>query len=84
MQYKPAATAWCHNSLTPWSCRPPPAVHKPGIGPLLDAEFLAGGGSDLTFFATRDRLAAIVGLTPAPRDSDKKSGNLHRPRVNVL
>lgn len=41
-------------------------------------------GSDLTFFATRDRLAAIVGLTPAPHDSDKKSGNLHRPRVNVL
>ncbi|WTN77979.1 hypothetical protein OHN15_03460 [Streptomyces sp. NBC_00624] len=38
----------------------------------------------MTFFATRDRLAAIVGLTPAPRDSDKKSGNLHRPRVNVL
>lgn len=52
----------------------------PGIGPLLGAEFLAGVGCDLTFFATPDRLAAFAGLAPAPQDSGKKSGNLHRPR----
>ncbi|MEU2245047.1 IS110 family transposase [Streptomyces sp. NPDC018338] len=52
----------------------------PGIGPLLGAEFLAGVGSDLTFFGTPDRLAAFAGLAPAPHDSGKKSGNLHRPR----
>ncbi|MEV6601701.1 transposase, partial [Actinoplanes sp. NPDC051346] len=37
-------------------------------------------GSDLTFFATPDRLAAFSGLAPAPHDSGKRSGNLHRPR----
>lgn len=52
----------------------------PGIGPLLGAEFLAGVGSDLNFFGTPDRLAAFAGLAPAPHDSGKKSGNLHRPR----
>lgn len=52
----------------------------PGISPLLGAEFLAGVGSDLTFFATPDRLAAFAGLAPAPHDSEKKAGNLHRPR----
>lgn len=52
----------------------------PGIGPLLGAELLAGVGSDLSFFATPDRLAAFAGLAPAPHDSGKKSGNLHRPR----
>ncbi|MEV8533936.1 transposase [Streptomyces sp. NPDC051211] len=41
----------------------------PGIGPLLGAEFLAGVGSDLTFSATPDRLAAFAGLAPAPHDS---------------
>lgn len=52
----------------------------PGIGPLLGADFLAGAGSDLTFFTTPNRLAAFAGLAPAPHDSGKKSGNLHRPR----
>ncbi|MEU9454508.1 IS110 family transposase [Streptomyces sp. NPDC048277] len=52
----------------------------PGIGPLLGAEFLAGVGSDLTVFATPDRLAAFAGLAPAPHDSGKKSGNLHYHR----
>lgn len=41
---------------------------------------LAGVGSDLTFFATPDRLAAFAGLAPAPHDSGKEIGNLHRPR----
>ncbi|MGC0422226.1 hypothetical protein ABIA38_007762 [Embleya sp. AB8] len=52
----------------------------PGIGPLLGAEFLAATGGDMTAFATPDRLAAFAGVAPAPRDSGKISGNLHRPQ----
>ncbi|MCX4910995.1 IS110 family transposase [Streptomyces sp. NBC_00878] len=52
----------------------------PGIGPLLGAEFLAAIDGDLGSFPTPDRLAAFAGLAPAPRDSGKTSGNLHRPK----
>ncbi|MGW6413411.1 IS110 family transposase [Streptomyces vinaceus] len=52
----------------------------PGIGPLLGAEFLAAVDGDLDAFPTPDRLAAFAGLAPAPRDSGKTSGNLHRPK----
>ncbi|MFB7497731.1 IS110 family transposase [Streptomyces sp. NPDC056161] len=52
----------------------------PGIGPLLGAEFLAAVGGDLASFPTPDRLAAFAGVAPAPRDSGKTSGNLHRPQ----
>lgn len=52
----------------------------PGIGPLLGAEFLAATGGDMAFFATPDRLAGFAGLAPAPRDSGRVSGNLHRPQ----
>ncbi|GCD92364.1 IS110 family transposase [Embleya hyalina] len=52
----------------------------PGIGPLLGAEFLAATGGDMAAFATPDRLAAFAGVAPAPRDSGKVSGNLHRPQ----
>ncbi|MGW4042690.1 IS110 family transposase [Streptomyces sp. NPDC004721] len=52
----------------------------PGIGPLLGAEFLAAVGGDLAAFPTPDRLAAFAGVAPAPRDSGKTSGNLHRPQ----
>lgn len=52
----------------------------PGIGPLLGAEFLATTGGDMTWFATADRLAAFAGLAPAPWDSGRIRGNLHRPR----
>lgn len=31
-------------------------------------------------FGTADRLAGVAGLAPAPRDSGRVSGNLHRPR----
>ncbi|WP_035841563.1 IS110 family RNA-guided transposase [Kitasatospora azatica] len=51
-----------------------------GIGPLLGAEFLAATGGDLSAFATPDRLAGFAGVAPAPRDSGKISGNLHRPK----
>ncbi|MYT33462.1 MULTISPECIES: IS110 family transposase [unclassified Streptomyces] len=52
----------------------------PGIGPTLGAEFLAAVGGSLDTFPTADRLAAFAGVSPAPRDSGKVSGNLHRPK----
>jgi transposase len=52
----------------------------PGIGPLLGAEFLAATGGDMTVFGAPDRLAGFAGVAPAPRDSGKISGNLHRPK----
>ncbi|MGP3691356.1 IS110 family transposase [Streptomyces sp. IBSNAI002] len=52
----------------------------PGIGPTLGAEFLAAVGGSLDAFPTADRLAAFAGVSPAPRDSGKVSGNLHRPQ----
>ncbi|MEW1914878.1 IS110 family transposase [Kitasatospora sp. NPDC085895] len=51
----------------------------PGIGATLGAEFLAAVGGNLDAFPTADRLAAFAGVSPAPRDSGKVSGNLHRP-----
>jgi transposase len=52
----------------------------PGIGVLLGAEFLAVTGGDMSFFGTADRLAGFAGLAPAPRDSGRVRGNLHRPK----
>ncbi|AOR36692.1 IS110 family transposase [Streptomyces fodineus] len=52
----------------------------PGIGTVLGAEFLVAVGGSLDAFASPDRLAAFAGVTPAPRDSGKISGNLHRPQ----
>nr|WP_303715311.1 transposase [Kutzneria buriramensis]WKX15861.1 transposase [Kutzneria buriramensis] len=52
----------------------------PGIGPLLGVEFLAAIGNDLADFAGPDGLAACAGLAPAPHDSGRCNGNLHRPR----
>lgn len=52
----------------------------PGFGPLLAAEFIAYTGGTLTAFESADRLAAIAGVAPVPRDSGRISGNLHRPK----
>jgi transposase len=52
----------------------------PGIGTLLGADFLTATGGDLDFFGTPDRLAAFAGLAPAPWDSGRIRGNLHRPK----
>ncbi|MCW8384675.1 IS110 family RNA-guided transposase, partial [Streptomyces justiciae] len=52
----------------------------PGIGTVLGAEFLVAVGGSLDAFPSPDRLAAFAGVTPAPRDSGKISGNLHRPQ----
>jgi transposase len=53
----------------------------PGIGAVLGAEFLAAIGGSLDEFDSPDALAAFAGVAPAPRDSGKVSGNLHRPLV---
>ncbi|WP_406723560.1 IS110 family transposase [Streptomyces sp. GD-15H] len=52
----------------------------PGIGAILGAEFLTAVGGSLDAFPTADRLAAFAGVSPAPRDSGRVSGNLHRPQ----
>src|SRR5215472_6724492 len=52
----------------------------PGIGVTLGAEFLVATGGDMRAFASADHLAGYAGLAPAPRDSGKITGNLHRPR----
>ncbi|MFG3227274.1 IS110 family transposase [Kitasatospora sp. NPDC048194] len=51
----------------------------PGIGTVLGAEFLAGVGGSLDGFASPDALGAFAGVAPAPKDSGKVHGNLHRP-----
>ena len=51
-----------------------------GIGDLLGAEFIAATGGSLAEFASADHLAGYAGLAPAPRDSGRRTGNLHRPK----
>src|SRR5690606_3257544 len=50
----------------------------PGMGPILDAELIAAAG-DLNGYANAGRLASAAGLVPVPRDSGRRTGNLHRP-----
>ncbi|MET9520658.1 IS110 family transposase [Streptomyces sp. NPDC002994] len=51
----------------------------PGMGPILGAEFVVGAG-DLTAYADAGHLASAAGLVPVPRDSGRRTGNLHRPK----
>lgn len=51
----------------------------PGIGPILGAEFVVAAG-DLTSYTDAGHLASAAGLVPVPRDSGRRTGNLHRPR----
>jgi transposase len=51
-----------------------------GIGDLLGAEFLAATSGDMKAFASASHLAGYAGLAPTPRDSGRRTGNLHRPR----
>lgn len=51
----------------------------PGIGPILGAELIVATG-DLTGYANAGRLASAAGLAPVPRDSGRRTGNLHRPK----
>jgi len=55
-------------------------LSMPGFGVILGAEFLAAAGGDMAAFNSPDRLAAVCGLAPVPRDSGRISGNLKRPR----
>ncbi|WP_236968806.1 IS110 family transposase [Microbacterium aurantiacum] len=50
----------------------------PGIGITLAAEFVAVAG-DLASYPDAGRLASAAGLVPVPRDSGRRTGNLHRP-----
>lgn len=50
----------------------------PGMGPILGAELIAAAG-DLSAYANAGRLASAAGLVPVPRDSGRRTGNLHRP-----
>ncbi len=58
----------------------PILLSVPGFGPILAADFIANTGGDMSAFGTADRLASVAGLAPAPRDSGRISGNLHRPK----
>ncbi len=51
----------------------------PGMGPILGAEFVVAAG-DLSTYADAGHLAAAAGLVPVPRDSGRRTGNLHRPK----
>ncbi|MFI2208071.1 IS110 family transposase [Streptomyces sp. NPDC020192] len=51
----------------------------PGMGPVLGAEFIVAAG-DIASFADAGNLASAAGLVPVPRDSGRRTGNLHRPK----
>lgn len=51
----------------------------PGIGPVLGAELVVAAG-DLGSYRDAGRLASAAGLVPVPRDSGRRTGNLHRPK----
>ncbi|MER5297773.1 IS110 family transposase [Streptomyces pharetrae] len=51
----------------------------PGLGPILGAEFVVAAG-DLAAYADAGHLASAAGLVPVPRDSGRRTGNLHRPK----
>lgn len=50
----------------------------PGIGTILGAELIAAAG-DLSRYADAGHLASAAGLVPVPRDSGRRTGNMHRP-----
>jgi transposase len=50
-----------------------------GIGDLLGAEFFPATGGNISAFASAGHLAGYAGLAPTPRDSGRRTGNLHRP-----
>jgi transposase len=51
----------------------------PGMGPILGAEFVVAAG-DLAAYTDAGHLASAAGLVPVPRDSGRRTGNLHRPK----
>lgn len=51
----------------------------PGTGPILGAELVVAAG-DLRAYADAGHRASAAGLVPVPRDSGRRTGNLHRPK----
>ncbi|MFD6081761.1 IS110 family transposase [Streptomyces hydrogenans] len=51
----------------------------PGMGPILGAEFIVAAG-DLAAYTDAGHLASAAGLVPVPRDSGRRTGNMHRPK----
>ncbi|MFG2848440.1 IS110 family transposase [Kitasatospora sp. NPDC048296] len=51
----------------------------PGIGSILGAELIVAAG-DLSAYRDAGHLASAAGLVPVPRDSGRRTGNLHRPK----
>ncbi|MDQ8707099.1 IS110 family transposase [Streptomyces sp. LHD-70] len=51
----------------------------PGMGPILGAEFIVAAG-DFAAYADAGHLASAAGLVPVPRDSGRRTGNMHRPK----
>lgn len=51
----------------------------PAMGPILGAEFVVAAG-DTSAYADAGHLASAAGLVPVPRDSGRRTGNLHRPK----
>lgn len=49
------------------------------MGPILGAESVVAAGG-LTSYADAGHLASAAGLVPFPRDSGRRTGNLHRPK----
>ena len=54
----------------------------PGIGPILGAEFVVAAG-ELAAYRDEGHLASAAGLVPVPRDSGRRTGNLHSPGVTT-
>jgi transposase len=52
----------------------------PGIGPMLGAELVVAAAGDLTAYTDAGHLASAAGLVLVPRDSGRRTGNLHRPK----
>ncbi|MFE4337088.1 IS110 family transposase [Streptomyces sp. NPDC056831] len=50
-----------------------------GMGPVLGAEFIVAAG-DLAAYTDAGHLASAAGLAPVPRDSGRRTSNLHRPK----
>jgi len=51
----------------------------PGIGPILGAEFVVAAG-EMSAYPDAGHLASAAGLVPVPRDSGRRTGNMHRPK----
>lgn len=59
--------------------RAPIIESLPGMGPILGTELLAIVG-DMSSHKDAGHLAAHAGLAPVPRDSGRRTNNLHRPK----